>query len=137
MTCYALAASDQPLQIRYVGSTTRTLRERLIAHLRDKASGKRRICFIRHVLMRGERVLIVPLSTHTEIFDMFMAESAWIKFWGKYCDLTNTPRAISIPALSRNPHPNRALDTERIRWPHGGDMSIQQSRFKPDGSLPS
>ena len=94
---YGLFASDEPLQIRYVGITTQDTRTRLRGHhlelkRRFPRKNHRKSDWIQSVLDRGAEVNIRLLSSHDDDDSMFKAEAAWMNFWAQYCDLLNLDR---------------------------------------------
>lgn len=88
ITCYALSASDEPLQIRYVGATARTLQARLMQHRYAFCNAQKR-AWMRDVEGRGARVIARQLSQHETRSDAKIAEKKWIVFWRTYCDVLN------------------------------------------------
>lgn len=88
---YALFDPREPLQVRYVGKTTRKLRERLKGHLSEAKFGddsypKNR--WIRELLGQDMRPEIRLLSTSTKE-TVTSDEQAWIHFWMVFCDILN------------------------------------------------
>lgn len=104
MTVYSLTASDEPLQVRYVGATSYPLETRLRGHHNENLrritrKDNRKSDWIRDVIARGAQVEIRPLSQHQSPDELREAERRWIAFWSRYCELLN---------LQRYPH--------RISW---------------------
>lgn len=85
---YGLVASDEPLQIRYVGETEDSKR-RLGQYLNPNTGISRRLrSWIDDVIKRGARVEMVILGRYP-VFELGSAEQKWIAFWDRYCDLLN------------------------------------------------
>jgi len=88
---YGLFASDEPLQIRYVGQTTRKLKERLRTH-RLRGSWEIRK-WTKLAAARGAAVNARVLGEYPAHL-LATAEQKWISFWSTYCDLLNSKKSF-------------------------------------------
>lgn len=84
---YGLVADDEPLQVRYVGSTL-TPKMREAAYRGERAHTSRLNEWIRSVKSRGSTVSFRVLGRYDADF-VRVAEYRWWTFWGNYCDLLN------------------------------------------------
>ena len=85
---YGLFASDEPLQIRYVGQTYLPPFMRLRAHLMPQNKNAKVREWAKAVQARGGRVGMRILGRYP-IAELSSAERKWIVFWRQYCDLYN------------------------------------------------
>jgi len=119
MTVYALVASDEPLQVRYVGKTTGWLNDRLLGHRSEPGNPKKR-AWIAELRARGATLMIRALSTHESEHDLAVAELKWFLFWGLYCDLVNgeVPKYRHTPIRRGYPRPSEKSDWLRRMSSH-------------------
>jgi hypothetical protein len=85
---YALFASDEPLQIRYIGATMypqRRIREHIGSYCK---SSKFVRDWIEEVRVRGAEVQVKVLGKYS-VQELNSAEYKWIQFWKQYCYLLN------------------------------------------------
>jgi len=85
---YGLFASDEPLQIRYVGKTTRSPESRLWAHCSSYDSRRVR-AWVELVATRRAKVGLRVFGEYP-LCELVYAERKWISFWLSYCELNNT-----------------------------------------------
>jgi len=85
---YGLVASDEPLQIRYVGKCEQSPFHRLIDHLRLRSTNRGFCDWVRQVKGRGAAVRMRILGSYP-VKDLARAERHWIVFWRDYCSLFN------------------------------------------------
>lgn len=96
---YALVASDEPLQVRYVGKVQMGPWDRLRHHLKDPQTRKLAAWFD-EVHTRGAEIRMRILGEYPrELLEQ--AECSWFKFWRHYCDLLNS----CVPMVTR-PRPS-------------------------------
>lgn len=88
---YALCASDEPLQVRYVGVTKHSLEHRRYHHLYSPTNSTMRDWFA-ELQRRGADVVIRELSRHDSAVEVSAAEKRWIGFWSQYCEVLNANR---------------------------------------------
>lgn len=83
---YGLFASDEPLNIRYVGQTTNGAENRLRSHL--CRSGRRTIQgrWFESVEARGAKIGMRILGEYPSD-QLNAAEIQWCRFWSFFCDL--------------------------------------------------
>lgn len=88
---YALCASDEPLQVRYVGVTKHSLEHRRYHHLYSPTNSTMRDWFA-ELQCRSVEVIIRELSRHETAVEANEAEAKWISFWSEYCESKNECR---------------------------------------------
>ncbi len=87
---YGLFDKNEPLQIRYVGSTTVTPLERLKGHLNGKSKNNKELkSWFTEVKLSGSKIGMRILGKYS-IELLSEAEHSWIKFWELYCDNFNS-----------------------------------------------
>jgi hypothetical protein len=87
---YALVASDEPLQIRYIGRTIKP-KSRWSGTKLTVTSKEYLFRWQLSVKVRGAKVEMVILGQY-KISSLPRAEMLWIKFWSKYCEVLNQKR---------------------------------------------
>lgn len=104
VSVYGLFASDEPVSVRYIGHTTKTLPVRLRGHWSDvkhmhdnRRIGRRdhsKSLWMMQVQARGAEVLIRLLSLHGSVAEAKNAEFRWFLFWSNYLQLLNLDRSF-------------------------------------------
>jgi hypothetical protein len=94
---YGLVASDEPLQIRYVGQTITPPETRLRGRFSKSGCRKFSKCsqWIKEVQARGCVVRMRILGRYA-LAELNTAERQWIAFWARYCDLTNKNFNVNV-----------------------------------------
>jgi len=85
---YGLLASDEPLQIRYVGQTFVSPIERLRSHLSPSGRKYKHGIWFREVENRGAQIVMRLLGEYP-LNTLSSAERAWAVFWHEYCGLVS------------------------------------------------
>ena len=87
---YGLFDNNEPLQIRYVGSTTVSPVERLKGHLNGKSKNNKKLKdWFTEVKLAGSKIGMRILGKYS-VETLLEAEQSWIKLWELYCDNFNT-----------------------------------------------
>ncbi len=85
---YGLIASDEPLQIRYVGKCEQSPFHRLRDHLRLRTRNPAFRDWVNQVRGRGAEVRMRVLGAYP-VESLAKMELKWIGFWYEYCQLLN------------------------------------------------
>lgn len=85
---YGLFASDEPLQIRYVGQTIHPAITRLKSHIYGWKLNQPFKNWIKAVLNREAQIGLRVLGRYP-VAELIKNERKWIDFWGNYCELFN------------------------------------------------
>ena len=87
---YGLFDKNEPLQIRYVGSTIVSPLERLKGHLNGKSKNNKELkSWFTEVKLSGSKIGMRIFGKYP-IKTLLEAEQSWIKFWELYCDNFNS-----------------------------------------------
>lgn len=86
---YGLFASDEPLQIRYVGQTKYDAAFRLRQHFHSTSETYKNLrSWFDEVKARGAEIGMRVLGEYPKEF-LTMSEYKWIDFWSRFCPLLN------------------------------------------------